>query len=520
MNRFSRRLARVSLGLLAAIMLLGNSRASADVRLPHIFGHKMVLQCDKPLPVWGWADPDEEVTVKLGDQTATAKACANGKWMVKLAALKAGGPLQMTVSGKNKIELADILVGEVWICSGQSNAEMGMKAVEGGEKAMAEANNPNIRVFWIPNRATGVPENDVDAAWDTANPQSLAKGEYAGFSAMGYFFAREINKALNVPVAIIDATWGGTRIEPWTPPAGFASVPALQDIAKSIDQADDAYVKAVAQTMAAIEAWLPVAKKAREAGDRVPAAPASPGHPLCPGGHPTNATILYNAMVHPIVPFAIRGALWYQGESNRGEGMLYCEKMKALINGWRSVWGQGEFPFYQVQLAPFRYQGDVYALPLIWEAQAASLAIPNTGMVVTTDLVDNIADIHPRLKQQVAHRLALWALAKTYGKTDLVYMGPLYTSMAVDGGKAKISFDHVGGGLASRDGKPLTHFEIAGADKKFVKAQATIEGDTVVVAADEVKEPAAVRYAWHQEAQPNLQNKEGLPACPFRTDRW
>jgi sialate O-acetylesterase len=234
-----------------------------------------------------------------------------------------------------------------------------------------------------------------------------------------------------------------------------------------------------------------------------------------------NPIILYNGMIHPIVPFAIRGALWYQGEGNRGDNMLYFEKMKALIGGWRSVWGEGDFPFYFVQLAPFRYgDGNLTALPLIWEAQTASLSIPNTGMAVTTDLVDNIADIHPRLKAQVARRLALLALAKTYGKSDLVYMGPVYKSMAVEGSKVRLSFDHVGGGLASRDGKPLTFFEIAGADKKFVKAQAAIDGDAVVVSSDEVKEPVAVRFAWHQEAMPNLQNKEGLPASPFRTDRW
>jgi sialate O-acetylesterase len=505
-------------GLCVAILLLLLAPAGADVRLPHIFGSKMVLQADKPLPVWGWADPDEEVTVKFGDQAVTAKADAKGKWMLKLAAVKAGGPLQMSISGKNKIDLADVMVGEVWVCSGQSNMEMGMKAVEGGPQAMAAAKNPNIRVFWVPNRPSGLPENDVNAAWDTANPKSLENGEYAGFSATAYFFACALNKALNVPIGVIDTTWGGTRIEPWTPPVGFQSVEALKDIVKGIDQANEAYSRSITQTISAVEAWIPVARKAQETGDRVPPMPAFPTHPLSSAGLPTG---LYNGMVHPIVPFAIRGALWYQGESNRGEGMLYAEKMKALIGGWRSVWGQGDFPFYFVQLAPFRYgDSNVVALPLIWEAQTASLSIPNTGMAVTTDLVDNIADIHPRLKAQVAERLSFWALAKIYGKADLVYMGPMYKSMAVEGNKVRLSFDHVGGGLASRDGKPLTFFEIAGADKKFVKAQATVDSDAVVVSSDEVKEPVAVRFAWHHEAMPNLQNKAGLPACPFRTDRW
>jgi sialate O-acetylesterase len=226
-------------------------------------------------------------------------------------------------------------------------------------------------------------------------------------------------------------------------------------------------------------------------------------------------------MVHPLVPFAIRGAVWYQGESNclSRDGMTYYEKKKALIGGWRKVWGQGDFPFYFVQLAPFRYRHDPAELPKIWEAQAAALAIPNTGMAVTTDIA-TINNIHPPNKQDVGKRLALWALAKDYGRQGMVYSGPLYKSMKVEGAAIRIAFDHVSGGLASRDGKPLSHFQIAGADKKFVPAQARIDGDSLVVSADAVKQPVAVRFGWDQVAEPNLMNKAGLPASPFRTDKW
>jgi len=244
-------------------------------------------------------------------------------------------------------------------------------------------------------------------------------------------------------------------------------------------------------------------------------APYKP-HPLSSHSAPTG---LYNGMVHALVPFGIRGAIWYQGESNRHDGMLYHEKMKGLINGWRKVWAQGDFPFLFVQLAPYNYGRAPFDLPKIWEAQTATLAVPNTGMAVTTD-VGNLRDIHPRNKQAVGRRLALWALARTYGQTGLVYSGPLYKSMSVEGDKIRLVFNHVASGLASRDGKPLTWFEIAGKDKNFVKAEAKIDGDTVVVSSAEVAAPAAVRFGWHHEAEPNLVNNEGLPASPFRTHPW
>ncbi len=504
--------------LLMARLLLAASPVSADVRLPHVIGSHMVLQCDKPLPIWGWADAGEEVTVTLADHKATAKADADGRWRVTLPAMQVGGPCQMTVSGKNTLQLTDILIGEVWVCSGQSNMEMGIGVIKNGKQEIAAANHPKIRLLHVwPRRPAGQPEPDMNIQWRACNPVNIARDGWGGFSACAYFFGRKLHKELEVPVGLIDTSWGGTRIEPWTPPAGFESVPKLHGILNQIRQANRAYNGAVPDAIAAIEAWLPAAKSALQANKRVPLPPGWPGHALHSHGQPTG---LYNGMVHCLVPFAVRGAIWYQGESNRGEGMMYYEKMRALINGWRTVWDQPEMPFLFVQLAPFRYQGDVLALPGIWEAQTTALGIPNTGMAVTVDLVDDIKDIHPVNKQDVGKRLALWALAKTYGRDNLVYSGPLYKSMSVEGGKVRIHFNHIGGGLVSRDGKPLTFWQIAGADKKFAPAKAVIDGKTVVVSSDAVAEPKAVRFGWHQEAMPNLSNKEGLPASPFRTDRW
>jgi len=516
MSRSNRSVMTLSLGVLA-VACLAVTPASGDVRLPHVIGSHMVLQCDTPLPIWGWADPGEQVTVKLADHEATATADANGAWRVKLPAVKAGAPCQMTVSGKNTIQLTDILIGEVWVCSGQSNMEMGMMKIANAKKEVAAAKCPKIRLFQVPHRPSGYAESDIGVPWQPCTPENVSAGNYGGFSAAGYFFGRMLHKELNVPIGLIDTSWGGTRIEPWTPLAGFASVPKLQGIAKSIPVHDANHKRAMGRALKQIETWLPGAKQALTAGKRVSPPPGWPRHALNSHGTPTG---LYNGMVHPIVPFAIRGALWYQGESNRGDAMMYFEKTKALINGWRQVWGQGDFPFYFVQLAPFRYQGDPFALPMMWEAQTASLSILNTGMAVTVDLVHDLGDIHPINKQDVGKRLALWALAKVYGKEGLVYSGPLYKSMSVEGNAIRITFDHVGGGLVPRDDKPLTRFEIAGADKKFVPAQARIDGATVVVSAEAVAAPAAVRFGWHQEAVPNLMNKEGLPASPFRTDRW
>jgi sialate O-acetylesterase len=504
---------RISFVISLLLMLAFTSVGFADVKLPAVIGDNMVLQQGVEVPIWGWAEPGEKVIIGLGiySQVWGAEADKEGKWMVKIGPFNTGGPYELTAKGKNTITIKNVMVGEVWVCSGQSNMQWSVKRSANAEQEIAAADYPKIRLFTVERNTSGQPLDDCVGSWSACSPNTVP-----GFSAVAYFFGRKLHKELNVPIGLINTSWGGTRIEPWTPPVGFASVPKLDRIQKEIEQADSKYCKDVAGSLDTIETWVRNSRKALAANQPVPPVPIWPEHSLNSRGKPTG---LYNAMLHPLVPFAIRGAIWYQGESNREDGLLYYEKMKALINGWRNVWEQADFPFYYVQLAPYRYGPDPLLLPRIWQAQKTALSIPNTGMAVTTD-IGNLTDIHPKNKQDVGKRLALWALAKTYGRKDLIYSGPLHKSMSVEGNKIRIRFDHVGGGLASRDGKPLTWFTIAAADSNFVEAQAKIDGDTVLVWSDTVAKPAAVRFGWHQEAQPNLMNKEGLPASPFRTDDW
>lgn len=529
---------RLSLVIVGSFIIAPPS--SADVRLPNIFGSSMVLQRDMPLPIWGWASPGEDVRVEFTQHEVAIQANDQGKWMARLPAVKAGGPFQMTVSGKNRVRLTDILVGEVWICAGQSNMEWSVNQVPDAEHEKAAANYSEMRLFLVPIRACGLPVFDVNARWSSCQPNTIG-----GFSAVAYYFGREILQNLRIPVGLIQTT-RGSPIEAWTPSVGFEREPRLQYLVKQIADANHEYNQAIERAICQVEQWIPVARKALASGDIIPAPPNWPLHPLYDeigeghpsfSGYPWNPTVLYNGMVRPLAPFAIRGAIWYQGEGNVHKdflensdeyGVMYNLKMRALIGGWRQVWGQGDFPFYFVQLAPYRYglgglltklEEDPLRLPKIWEAQTAALSVPNTGMVVTTDIGD-VTDIHPRNKQDVGKRLALWALAKNYGRSELVFSGPLYRAMSLEGQKVRLYFDHVGSGLTSRDGKPLTWFEISGGDKKFVGARASIEGETVLVWSETVTAPVAVRFGWHEQAQPNLANKEGLPASPFRTDRW
>lgn len=461
-----------------AVLILASGMASAAVKLPAIIGNNMVLQRDEPVPVWGWDEAGTLVTVTLGEAKVTAKAGADGKWMVKLPAMKAGGPHTVTIVGADTVKLENVLVGEVWFCSGQSNMEWSVKASNNAQQEIAAANYPKIRHIKIPHVPAETPQTEVKSdGWKATTPQTVGD-----FTAVGYYFGRNLQTQLDVPIGLIGCNWGGTRIEPWTPPEGFKAVPALKDIADKLDS-------------------FPQKNAKGEVNHQSPLA-------------------LYNGMVAPLVPYGIKGAIWYQGESNNGEGMLYHEKMKALISGWRSLWGKSDLPFLYVQLASYHYGNRNPAdLAGIWEAQTATLAVPHTGMAVTVD-ISNTKNIHPTNKQDVGKRLALWALAQVYGQKDLVYSGPLYKSMKVDGNKIRLTFDHSGSGLASRDGEPLTWFTIAGDDKNFVEAEAKIAGNEIVVSSQSVEKPVAVRFAWNQDAEPNLSNKEGLPASPFRTDKW
>ncbi len=503
------------------LLFFAQNLAHSEVTLPHVIGNNMVLQRDMQVPIWGWASAGEEVTITLSAEaegveplsTRTVVADAEGNWQIKLPAMAAGGPYTLRVKGSNTLELTNILFGEVWVCSGQSNMQWSVNASKDNEAEIAAAMYPKIRLFYVPRVPSGLPQQDVVANWYETTPETIPN-----FSAVAYYFGRKLYKNLDVPIGLINTSWGGTRIEPWTPPVGLDAVPALATISKEVQDIQANYRAQLPQKVKEIEAWIAETRDALETDAPLTPMPDNT-HPL---RHQQRPTALYNGMVHPIVPYGIRGALWYQGESNLRDGMLYHEKMKALINGWREVWKQGDFPFYFVQLAPFNYGGrnaSPFFLPQIWEAQAATLALPNTGMAVTTD-IGNLRDIHPRNKQEVGRRLALWALAKTYGRDDVTHSGPLYKSMAVEQNAIRLTFDAIGSGLMSRDGEPLTWFQIAGEDQEFVEASATIDGNTIVVSSDTIANPVAVRFGWHQSAEPNFVNKEGLPASPFRTDSW
>lgn len=504
---------------LTAMVMISAERCEAVMKIPAVIGDNMVLQRGMNAPIWGWAETGDEVTVTVDGQTVTTQTNAEGKWFVKLPELAPPGPYSISISnGDDIITLKNVLVGDVWICSGQSNMDMGINQVHGGKQAVETADYPNIRLLHIPMVTSGYEKDDVSSSWKVCSPETLEQGGFwgAGFSAVAYFFGREIHEEIDVPVGLVHTAWGGTRIEPWTPPVGFTSVESLQDIAKAIERTSPDHRKNMAKAVTDIESWIPEAKQALESGAMVPSPPEWPKHELDNNVQPTG---IYNAMIHPLVPFGIKGAIWYQGESNRGD-VLYTAKMEALITGWRKVWDQGDFPFYYVQIAPFRYGDNNDYTMKMWEMQSEAMAIAETGMAVTTDLVDNLNDIHPQNKEDVSKRLARWALAKTYGKNDIVYSGPIYKSMEKVDGKIRLHFDFADAELKSRDGEPLNWFTIAGEDKKFVRAQAEIDGQTVVVQSDEVKNPVAVRFGWNQEADPNLINGAGLPASPFRTDDW
>lgn len=498
------------------VLFCVTTESPADVRLPRIFGDHMVLQRDLLIPVWGWADPGEQVSVTLGSDSVSTVANDAGKWMVKLPAQQVGDPVTLTAKGKNTITLTDVLLGEVWLCSGQSNMEWPVSRSNDFEQEKAAANYPKIRHIKIPKRPSGFPQDDVVAEWTVCSPDTVG-----GYTAAGYFFGRKLHKDLDVPVGLVNSSWGGTRIEPWTPPCGFAKEPALAAIFKQVEltnPANAAYKTTLSAYLKDLEVWAAKAKAGLKAETSLTPPPAYPAaiQPLTSHASPTT---LYNGMIHPLVPYAMRGAIWYQGESNHREGMLYYDKMKALIGGWRDVWNQGEFPFLYVQIAPYHYGSESPSiLPVFWEAQNKSLEIPNTGQVVIHDIGD-LKDIHPKNKQDVGDRLALIALAKTYGQKELVHSGPVFKSLKQEGAKLRVTFDHVGSGLISRDGKPLNLFEIIGKETDFVPAEAVIDGDAVVLSSPKVKEAVAMRFAWHKLAEPNLANKEGLPATPFRAGK-
>lgn len=518
--------------LIAISVFILATTIHAAVKIPKIFSDNMVLQREIPVPVWGWADKGEKVTVSFAGQEKTATAGDDGKWITTLDSLKANKEAsELKITGSNTITIKNVLVGEVWICSGQSNMEWNVGNSLNAKDEIAAATNPIIRHIKVQNVESSVKLNDIaSGAWSVCSPQTVS-----GFTAVGYFFAKNIVKELDVPVGLIGSNWGGTRIEPWTCPDGFRLVPELKDIFTQVEQWDsttEAGHAKYTEYIAKIKEWTPKAEEAIAKKQDIPPLPESP---LPPPGNQL-PTKLFNAMIYPLIPYAIRGAIWYQGESNGGEGITYLQKMKALIGGWRQMWKQGDFPFYHVQLANWQISnpsnpagGDGWAK--LREAQLQSISqIPNTGMAVITDIGD-AADIHPKNKQDVGDRLARWALAKDY-KKDVLVSGPLYKGVKVEGNKIRISFDNVGSGLMLgektgieptkevKDGK-LKWVAVAGEDKVWYWADAVIDGETIVVSSEKVAAPVAVRYAFVMNpAGANLYNKEGMPASPFRTDSW
>jgi sialate O-acetylesterase len=500
---------------LAALLTWSGSGARADVKPHALFSDGLVLQRGGKVPVWGSATPGEQVEVqfkgKNREQTVSIKADKAGRWQVKLDKLPVGGPFEMTIAGNNKIQLRNVYVGDVWICSGQSNMEWHLYSTDNAENVIAKSKNPNIRLFTVPKKAAVSPQRDMVAYWAECGPFTARF-----FSAVAYYFGRDLQKALDVPIGLIHTSWGGTVAEAWMSQAALKAQPDFKYLVDKSRQEFAGYFKRVDKYLEDLDRYMTVAKQAARDKVDLPPAPYQPYF-----FNPNAPTALYNGMIAPLLPYAIRGAIWYQGESNADRAYEYRSLLPALIKNWRDDWKQGNFPFLIVQLAPF---GPIVTEPQehnwaeLREAQLlTALKVPKTGLAVITDAGDP-KDIHPRNKEPVGARLALAARAIAY-KEKIVYSGPIYDSKKVEGDKIVLSFKHVGGGLTrSKLGDKLLGFTICGKDRKWVNADAEIKGNKVVVSSPKVKEPVAVRYGWYFCPVVNLQNKEGLPASPFRTD--
>jgi sialate O-acetylesterase len=505
-------MSRTRLVTLACMIVLAAGALQADVRLPALIGDNMVLQRGLPLKVWGWADPGEKVAVSLCGQKAEATANDKGQWLATLPAVaEAGGPFEMTVAGKNMLTLKNLLIGEVWVCSGQSNMQWAVNSTKNAAEEIAAANYPSIRLFRVPNVTSQVPLDDVKSAWQECTPQNIP-----GFTAVGYFFGRDLHQALKVPVGLIASSWGGTCAEAWSTVDSLKADKDFDQQFTNWDKTIADYPQNLEKYKAAMEAWKKEVEQAKAEGKPQPRQPYAPNGPDSPN-RPGN---LYQGMIAPLVNYAIRGAIWYQGESNAGRAYTYRKLLPLMIADWRKAWGL-DFGFYIVSLAnytPRKWEPAESAWAELREAQSMTAAMPNNGLAVTID-VGEAADIHPRDKQTVGQRLALQAQGHTYGM-DVPCDSPRYAGMSIEGNKIRLRFEHTYGGLVAKDSRRAIGFAIAGADKKFVFASAHIEGDTVVVHSRHVKEPVAVRYAWFENPRCNLYNKAGLPADPFRTDDW
>ena len=503
---------RSTLAITLACCMIGHSHLQADIKPAPVFGDHMVIQRDMKVPVWGRAAAGEEITVEFAGQNKTVKTGVNGKWRTDLDPMTASTtPRTLTISSGNQtskpVKFEDVLVGEVWLCSGQSNMEFTVNekgvCVAGFVNIQATANYPLIRQIRVPKANRYEPAETFNASWQVCSPQTVGP-----FSGVAYFFALNLFQKLNIPVGLINCSYGGTPAEAWLSKQVFDVNPAGQLIKARM-------AKGLTDYQTAKASWDLESEAAKASGAKfekpAPRPPIGPGHPYAPVG-------VYNAMLYPLIPTAIRGVIWYQGEANAWHPEEYHELFSALIQQWRKDWNLGDFPFYYVQLPNFKgNESDPTGWARLREAQTKTLELPNTGMAVTIDVGDR-NNIHPRNKTDVGKRLALLALKNTYGKADIECSGPLFDHCTPAGSEMKIFFKHASG-LNAKTSSP-TGFEIAGKDKMFVPATAIVKDETVLVSSTNVMNPVAVRYAWVNAPEASLYNGAGLPAAPFRTDSW
>jgi sialate O-acetylesterase len=503
------------LSTLLALLTLGSaSLSAADFRLASAISDHMVLQREKPVAVWGWADAGETVKVAFAGQSKSATAGTDGKWLVKLDALTASAePRTLIATGKNgrKVEVKDVLVGEVWLGSGQSNMAMPVASCYHVDAEKAAAKYPLIRHYRESSGPSDTPQAEGKGAWQICTPDTVG-----GFSAALYFFGREIHKEVGVPVGLINTSVGGTQIESWVAAEVQSSDP---DTKANYDTRLDAHRKfdpaqAPALHQKQIAIWKKASEKAKANG--TPFVVPAPKDPLAMWKLKGGPAGLFNGKVLNLVPYTLRGMLWYQGEGNAGNPGLYQKQLTQLVTSWRTLW-QDEVPFAWVQLPNFTSPSEGW--PRVRESMLKTLALPKTGMAITIDLGD-AKDIHPKNKQDVGKRLSYWALGTVYGKDVPATSGPLPAGSTINGNAITVAFKHTNGGLKSITGDPLTGFQIAAADQQWKPAEAKIVGETVVVSSAAVAQPVAVRYAWKDWPDYSLANGAGLPASPFRTDDW
>ena len=503
---------------LAFAKKLGLDTGRHPLCLPKVFSDHMVLQQGKPVPVWGLVDAGSEVTVKFREQTVKAKADENGYWTLRLAPLeKTFEPQVMTVTASTGESLTfnDVLIGEVWLCSGQSNMEMGIKACYDGEELVRNADHPFLRILTTVNKTSYTPRFDIDRPWDVCTPETAGRGTFGGFCAIGYFFARRLMEEIDAPIGVINSSWGGTPIRAYIPPEGFEMTMGLEGNVYDVEKQRKLYEASLVNTFKRSKEWNEKVAASVESGEIMPPPPKPPKYPT-----PYENCSIYNTQIHPLVPFAIKGFLWYQAEYDvidRPCGESYYQKMHALVDGWRRIWNE-DLPFYYVQIASWHYVAIYTHRNEIIDAQTRSLDIPNTGMALAYDTADDLTNIHPMDKKPLAVRLANLALYEQYGKTELKPYFPKVKSIELEGTQAKLTFDFAYDGLTTANGKDPDCFEVAGIDKVFHPANAKITGpDQVTISSEKVKNIMYINFGRGLLDRPNLRNSAGLSANTFTT---